>query len=134
MVVYHMAVVAGVALTAAGSVKLEKHEEPIEKAERMVKVGMAILTIAWGILVGFAGLSWFGPVARESGHMRAGTVVSSSSPSHLSSWLMHPKSCLHPSVPPSSLLASASSTALLISQPGKGISTRSPALWRFVSS
>lgn len=134
MLAYHMAVVAGVALTAAGSVKLEKHEEPIEKAERMVKAGMAILTVAWGILVGFAGLSWFGPRARDSGLTRAGTVVSSSSPSHPSSLLMHPNSCLHPSVPLSPLLASASSTALLISQPGKGISTRSPALWLFVSS
>lgn len=71
-----MLVVAGVALTAAGSAKLQNHQQPIDKAEKTVKAGIAILAVSWGVLVGWAGLSFTAPRARNSTVARAGTVVS----------------------------------------------------------
>lgn len=80
---FHILVVGGVALTAAGSAKLQNHDQPfekIEKAEKIVKAGIAILAVAWGVLVGFAALSFTAPRATNSSSvMRAGTVVSYSS-------------------------------------------------------
>ncbi|KAL5360644.1 hypothetical protein BJX96DRAFT_175497 [Aspergillus floccosus] len=50
---YHMLVVAGVALTAAGSAKLQEHEQPFDKAERMAKLltAVAVSLIFIGIRV-----------------------------------------------------------------------------------
>lgn len=48
---YHMLVVAGVALTAAGPVKLQEHKQPLDKAAKIAKEGIAILAVAWGVLV-----------------------------------------------------------------------------------
>lgn len=73
---YHMLVVAGVALTAAGSAKLQAHQEPIDKADKMVKAGISILTVAWVALVGWTGLSFYAPRGRNSQLAAAGTVVS----------------------------------------------------------
>lgn len=67
---------AGVVLTAIASAKLQRREQPIEKAERQVKAGMAILTISWAVLVGWTGLAFMGP-RRMSPVVRDGTVVSS---------------------------------------------------------
>ncbi|KAJ5554877.1 hypothetical protein N7535_007320 [Penicillium sp. DV-2018c] len=72
---YHMLVVAGVALTAAGSVKLQKHEQPIDKAEKITKAGIAILAVAWGVLVGWTGISFIAPRGRNSSLTRAGNVL-----------------------------------------------------------
>jgi hypothetical protein len=63
-------------LTAAGSAKLQKHEQPIEKAENIVKAGIAILTICWAALVPGIVLSFLTPARKSSGG-RAGTIVSS---------------------------------------------------------
>lgn len=73
---YHILVVAGVALTAAGSAKLQQHEQPLDKAEKITKAGMSILAVAWGVLVGWTGLSFIAPRRRNSSLMCAGTVVS----------------------------------------------------------
>ena len=70
-----MLVAAGVVLTAIASSKLQRHEQPIEKAERKVKAGMAILTISWVVLVGWTGLAFLGP-RRTSSVARQGTLVS----------------------------------------------------------
>lgn len=72
--VYHIVVVGGVALTAAGSAKLQSHEEPIDKAEKIVKAGIAILTVCWVALVAVTGLTFAVP-ARKSVVGRAGTTV-----------------------------------------------------------
>ncbi|EPS27172.1 hypothetical protein PDE_02115 [Penicillium oxalicum 114-2] len=72
---YHMLVVAGVALTAAGSAKLQAHQEPIDKADKMVKAGISILTVAWVALVGWTGLSFHAPRGRNSQLAAAGTVL-----------------------------------------------------------
>ncbi|KAH2728487.1 hypothetical protein KXV39_005115, partial [Aspergillus fumigatus] len=48
---YHMLVVAGVALTAAGPVKLQEHKQPLDKAAKIAKEGIAILAVAWGVLL-----------------------------------------------------------------------------------
>ncbi|KAF9890657.1 hypothetical protein FE257_005788 [Aspergillus nanangensis] len=72
---YHMLVVAGVALTAAGSAKLQTHQQPIDKAEKITKVGISILTVAWGFLAGWTGLSFLAPRGRNSSITRAGTVL-----------------------------------------------------------
>lgn len=72
--VYHIVVVGGVALTAAGSAKLQSHEEPIDKAEKIVKAGIAILTVCWVALVAATGLTFAVPV-RKSVAGRAGTTV-----------------------------------------------------------
>ncbi|KAK4868016.1 hypothetical protein LT330_007675 [Penicillium expansum] len=72
---YHMLVVAGVALTAAGSVKLQKHEQPLDKAERITKVGISILAVAWAVLVAWTGFSFIAPRGRNSPLMRAGNVL-----------------------------------------------------------
>lgn len=73
---FHFPVIAGVALTAAGSSKLQAKEQPIEKAEQLVKAGMAILTVTWAILVGWTALSLTAPRAQNV-KARAGTVVCS---------------------------------------------------------
>lgn len=78
---YHMLVMGGVALTAAGSAKLQSQKQPvdetaIEKAEKITKAGIAILAIAWGVLVGFSGLSFTAPRLRIGVVARSGTVVS----------------------------------------------------------
>ncbi|KAF7715290.1 Uncharacterized protein PECH_007298 [Penicillium ucsense] len=72
---YHMLVVAGVALTAAGSVKLQQHQAPTDKAENIVKAGISILVVAWGVLVGWAGLSFLAPRGRTSQLAKAGTIL-----------------------------------------------------------
>ena len=72
---FHFTVIAGVALTAAGSVKLQDQEQPIDKAQKMVRVGMAILAASWGMLVGLAGVTFFSQRARNPAIARAGTVV-----------------------------------------------------------
>lgn len=71
-----MLVAGGVALTAAGSAKLQHHQEPLDRAEKIVKVGIVILTVCWAILVGWTGLSFSAPRARDGPVVRAGTVVS----------------------------------------------------------
>lgn len=58
---FHTLVGAGVALAAAGSAKLQNHDQPIDKAEKMIKVGIVILAVSWGILVGWTGLSFRAP-------------------------------------------------------------------------
>ncbi|CAG8898776.1 unnamed protein product [Penicillium egyptiacum] len=72
---YHMLVVAGVALTAAGSAKLQEHEKPLDKAENIVKAGISILAVAWGILAGRTGFSFIASRGRNSSLTRAGTVL-----------------------------------------------------------
>jgi hypothetical protein len=74
--VYHIFVVGGVALAAAGSAKLQKHQQPVEKAESIVKAGIAILTICWAALVGGAIISFITP-STKSAVGRGGTTVSS---------------------------------------------------------
>lgn len=59
-----------------GSAKLQKHQQPIEKAENIVKAGIEILTICWAALVAGAVFSFITP-ARKSAGGRAGTIVSS---------------------------------------------------------
>ncbi|OJJ81186.1 uncharacterized protein ASPGLDRAFT_133369 [Aspergillus glaucus CBS 516.65] len=71
----HGLVAAGVVLTAIGSSKLQRLDEPIDNAEQMVKVGIALLTAAWGILVGLAGLSFAAPRAKYGAVVRAGTIL-----------------------------------------------------------
>ncbi|KAH3100184.1 hypothetical protein KXW41_003558 [Aspergillus fumigatus] len=43
---YHMLVVAGVALTAAGPVKLQEHKQPLDKAAKIAKEEV-IATLAY---------------------------------------------------------------------------------------
>lgn len=81
-VFFHMLVIAGVVLAAAGSSNLQKHHDQhpeMEKFQKMVKAGIVLLTISWAMLVAYAGLA-FGtpPHARNNGSVaRAGKVVSS---------------------------------------------------------
>ncbi|BCR89977.1 uncharacterized protein ACHE_51175A [Aspergillus chevalieri] len=71
---FHILVGAGVALTAAGSAKLQHHDQPIDKAEKIIKVGIVILAVCWGILVGWTALSFRAP--RGDGPVvRAGTTM-----------------------------------------------------------
>ncbi|GIJ92532.1 hypothetical protein Asppvi_001810 [Aspergillus pseudoviridinutans] len=72
---YHMLVVAGVALTAAGSAQLQEHKQPIDKAEKIAKAGISILAVAWGILVAWTGFSFTAPRGRNFSLTRAGTVL-----------------------------------------------------------
>ncbi|KAJ5295487.1 hypothetical protein N7508_010308 [Penicillium antarcticum] len=72
---YHMLVVAGVALTAAGSAKLQEHEQPLDKAEKITEAGISILAVAWVILVGWTGFSFMAPRGRNSSLTRAGNVL-----------------------------------------------------------
>ncbi|CBF82328.1 hypothetical protein AN9205.2 [Aspergillus nidulans FGSC A4] len=72
---YHILVVAGVALTAAGFAKLQQHEQPLDKAEKITKAGISILAVAWGVLVGWTGLSFIAPRRRNSSLMSAGTAL-----------------------------------------------------------
>ncbi|KAL6232202.1 hypothetical protein BDW75DRAFT_247340 [Aspergillus navahoensis] len=72
---YHMLVVAGVALSAAGSAKLQEHKQPLDKAEKIAKAGISILAVAWGFLVGWTGFSFIAPRRRNSSLTRAGTVL-----------------------------------------------------------
>ena len=71
---YHIFVVGGVALTAAGSAKLQSHEEPAEKAEKIVKAGIAILTVCWVALVAATAITLIAPT-KKSATRRAGTIV-----------------------------------------------------------
>ncbi|KAF3012677.1 hypothetical protein E8E15_001073 [Penicillium rubens] len=71
---YHMLVIAGVALTAAGSSKLQEHEEPL-KAEKISRAGISIMVVAWGFLVGWTGFSFVGPRGRNSSLTRAGNIL-----------------------------------------------------------
>ncbi|EYE92984.1 uncharacterized protein EURHEDRAFT_461230 [Aspergillus ruber CBS 135680] len=76
---FHILVGAGVALAAAGSAKLQDHEQSTDKAEKMIKVGIVILAICWGVLVGWTGLSFRaprgdGPVVRD-GTMMLGSIA-----------------------------------------------------------
>lgn len=92
---YHFAVVAGVALTAAGSSNLmhPSEEHPYEKSLRILKAGIAILTICWVALSAWAGASFVTTRSRagnnnNTGASRAGSLVSlgftpSSHPLHL---------------------------------------------------
>ena len=73
---FHTLVGAGVALAAAGSAKLQNHDQPIDKAEKMIKVGIVILAVSWGILVGWTGLSFRAPKG-DGPVVRAGTTVRS---------------------------------------------------------
>lgn len=83
-VFFHMLVIAGIVLAAAGSSNLQKHHDQpaeMEKFQKMVKVGIVLLTVSWAMLVGLVGLA-FGtpPHARNNGSVaRAGKVVSSHS-------------------------------------------------------
>lgn len=80
---YHILVVGGVALTAAGSAKLQKTDQTADdmhKAERIVKVGMAVLTLSWIALVGWTGISFTGPRPRSD---RVGNAGSTVSPFHI---------------------------------------------------
>lgn len=70
-----MLVIAGVALTAAGSAKLQAHQQPIDKDESIVKAGISILTVSWGVLVGWTAQSFTAQRATH-GVARAGTLVS----------------------------------------------------------
>ncbi|RLM00021.1 hypothetical protein CFD26_107463 [Aspergillus turcosus] len=72
---FHMLVVAGVALAAAGSAKLAEHEPPLDKDEKIAKAGIAILAVAWGVLVGWTGFSFTAPKGRNVSLTRAGTVL-----------------------------------------------------------
>ncbi|KAJ5822848.1 hypothetical protein N7447_005188 [Penicillium robsamsonii] len=72
---YHMLVVAGVALTAAGSVKLQEHNQPLDKAKNIAKAGISILAVAWGVLAGWTGFSFIAPRGRNSSLTRAGNVL-----------------------------------------------------------
>ncbi|KAL1882533.1 hypothetical protein Plec18167_002949 [Paecilomyces lecythidis] len=74
---FHMLVVAGVALTAAGSAKLEHHQQPIDKDESIVKAGIALLTVSWGVLAGWTAQSFTAPRATHN-VARAGTLLLSS--------------------------------------------------------
>lgn len=49
----------------------------MEKAEQLVKAGMAILTVTWAILVVWTALSFTAARARNAEKVRAGTVVCS---------------------------------------------------------
>ncbi|CAG8128627.1 unnamed protein product [Penicillium olsonii] len=71
---YHIFVVGGVALTAAGSAKLQSHEEPAEKAEKIVKAGIAILTVCWVALVAATAITLIAPT-KKSATRRAGTIL-----------------------------------------------------------
>ncbi|ORY61459.1 uncharacterized protein BCR38DRAFT_411332 [Pseudomassariella vexata] len=75
VLVFHIFVVGGVALVAAGSAKLQNHQQPIEKSEKIVKAGISILTVSWGILVGWVGLSFVAPRISNSTTERAGTTL-----------------------------------------------------------
>lgn len=81
----HGLVAAGVVLTAIGSSKLQRIDESIDNAEKMVKAGIALLTAAWGILVVLAGLSFAAPRTKYDAVVRAGTIVSFS---------YHPNPCI----------------------------------------
>lgn len=72
----HGLVAAGVVLTAIGSSKLQSLDGSIDSAEKMVKVGIALLTAAWGILVVLAGLSFAASRTNYDAIVRAGTIVS----------------------------------------------------------
>lgn len=84
---YHIVVVAGIALTAAGSSELQNHKEgePVEKSEKLVKSGMAILAFCWALLVAWTVLSFMAPKARNPDRASAGTVVCFSFPFQLCS-------------------------------------------------
>ncbi|KAJ9398044.1 hypothetical protein DTO282F9_4954 [Paecilomyces variotii] len=74
---FHMLVIAGVALTAAGSAKLQAHQQSIDKDESIVKAGISILTVSWGVLVGWTAQSFTAQRATH-GVARAGTLLLSS--------------------------------------------------------
>ncbi|RJE25689.1 hypothetical protein PHISCL_01952 [Aspergillus sclerotialis] len=74
-IAYHIPVVVGVAITAVGSSKLQHHEQPIEKSEKLVKAGLAILAVCWGILVAWTAISFKAPKARNADRANAGTVL-----------------------------------------------------------
>lgn len=86
---YHMLVVAGVALTAAGSAKLQEHEQPLDKAEKIAKAGIAILAVAWVILVAWTSFSLVASRGRNSSLTRAGTVVCTYPPACIAAMLMY---------------------------------------------
>ncbi|BCR87616.1 uncharacterized protein ACHE_40180S [Aspergillus chevalieri] len=71
----HGLVAAGVVLTAIGSSKLQSLDGSIDSAEKMVKVGIALLTAAWGILVVLAGLSFAASRTNYDAIVRAGTIL-----------------------------------------------------------
>lgn len=73
--IYHIPVVVGVALTAAGSSKLQHHEQPIEKAETLIRAGMAILTACWVLLAAWTALAFRAPKAKNADRVNAGNVV-----------------------------------------------------------
>ncbi|KAK2768746.1 hypothetical protein FQN54_000602 [Arachnomyces sp. PD_36] len=74
--VFHMLVVGGLALTVVGTVKLQNHEQPIDKAEKITKAGISIMAVSWGVLVGLTGVSFMGPRAKnDSPVARAGTTL-----------------------------------------------------------
>ena len=57
MLKYHMAVMAGVAILAVGSSKLQSGDTNPSTDLTLVKVGIAILTVCWVALVFFAALT-----------------------------------------------------------------------------
>jgi hypothetical protein len=124
-----MLVVAGVALTAAGSAKLAEHKEPLDKDKKIAEAGIAILAVAWGVLVGWTGFSFTAPKGRNFSLTRAGTVVRLPLP-HLERVVdANVSSYSQPSASPSSSSASASSTvSLRWSRSGHHL-TPSPGRW-----
>ncbi|KAJ5201442.1 uncharacterized protein N7498_006105 [Penicillium cinerascens] len=73
---YQMLIIAGVAITAADSAKLQEHKQLLDKAETITRAGISILAVAWGFLVGWTGFSFIAPRGRNSSLTRAGKVVS----------------------------------------------------------
>ena len=55
--------------------KLQDQDQPKDKAQKMVRVGMAIMAASWGMMVGLAGVTFFSQRARNPAIARAGTVV-----------------------------------------------------------
>lgn len=74
---FHMLVVGGVALAAAGSAQLQSTQQPPpDNAEKIAKAGTTILAISWAILVAWTRVSFTAPRAKENTRTHAGTIVS----------------------------------------------------------
>ncbi|KAF7552223.1 hypothetical protein G7Z17_g4480 [Cylindrodendrum hubeiense] len=75
VVLYHIHVTGGVALLAVGASHLQG-DNPAPSDMTLVKVGLAILTVAWVILAGWAGIS-LRPLATLNGPnpQRAGAIL-----------------------------------------------------------
>lgn len=75
VLLYHFHVTGGVALLAIGASRLQG-SNPAPSDLTLVKVGLAILTVAWAVLAGWAGVS-LRPLAslNVANPQRAGTMV-----------------------------------------------------------